>query len=182
MKFIDLVKTRKSVRKYTDRPVSRENIDICLDAARLAPSACNSQPWSFVVVDDKDTKDKLAEAASSGIYRMNTFIKTAPVIIVVITEKSKYVARLGGTIRNVKYNLIDVGIACDHLTLQAAELGLGTCYLGWFHEKSVKKILGIPNSKKLDLIISLGYPENPELKTKLREPLDNLRRYFIPGL
>ena len=73
----------------------------------------------------------------SGIYSSNKFVKTAPVLIVAITEYSVYYARLGGMLRNVKYNLIDIGIACEHLVLQAAELGLGTCWLGWFNENAL---------------------------------------------
>ena len=182
MTFIDLVKKRKSVRRYSDKPVSRAIIDQCLEAARLAPSACNSQPWSFIVVDNPDVKNDIVQQSMSGIYKMNTFVSEAPVIIAAITERSRYVARLGGLIRNVKYNLIDIGIACDHFTLQAEELGVGTCWLGWFHEKKVKKILDLPNSTHIDILISMGYPadadEDPQPKEKNRRSLDDIRRYF----
>ena len=124
MKFMDLVKKRDSVRKYSSTPVPRELIDQCLEAARLAPSACNSQPWSFIVVDDEKTKNEIVKKSMSGIYSSNKFVMTAPVIIVAITEHSTYIARMGGLLRHVKYNLIDIGIACEHLVLQAGWAGL----------------------------------------------------------
>jgi nitroreductase len=179
MKFIDLVKKRDSVREYSSKPVPREVIDQCLEAARLAPSACNSQPWYFIVVDDEKTKNKIVKKSMSGIYSPNKFVMTAPVIIVAITEHSTYIARMGGMLRNVKYNLIDIGIACEHLVLQAEELGLGTCWLGWFDESAVKKVLGLSKSTKVDVMISLGYPdENLPPKKRIRKSLDEMRHYY----
>ena len=177
MRFLELVKRRKSTRKYSSKPISREIIDRCLESACLAPSACNSQPWSFIVIDDEQLRNAVNEAAFSGVYSMNSFVNQAPVLIVVITERPGYMARLGGYFRGVQYSLIDIGIACEHLILQAEEEGIGTCWLGWFNEKAVKKILRIPKDKKLDVIISMGYPESGEVKDKKRKPLDEIRRF-----
>ncbi len=178
MSFLTWVKKRKSIRKYSSRPVPREMIDSCLEAARLAPSACNSQPWSFIVVDDEKIKNEIVKKALSGIYKMNDFVREAPTLIVVLTEHSAYIARMGGQLRHVKYSLIDIGIACEHLILRAVELGLGTCWLGWFNEKAVKKVLGLPKSKKIDVMISLGYPEVADGKDKKRKSLKKTRRYL----
>ncbi len=153
-------------------------IDSCLEAARLAPSACNSQPWSFIVVDDEKIKNEIVKKALSGIYKMNDFVREASTLIVVLTEHSTYIARMGGQLRHVKYSLIDIGIACEHLILRAVELGLGTCWLGWFNEKAVKKVLGLPKSKKIDVMISLGYPEGADGKDKKRKSLIKTRRYL----
>ena len=119
MTFLELVKRRKSTRKYSSKPVPREVIDRSIEAARLAPSACNSQPWSFIVVDDENLKNRLLDKAFSGAHSMNSFIRNAPVLIVVVTERSTYVARLGGYLKGVQYCLIDIGLACAHLKLQA---------------------------------------------------------------
>lgn len=178
MIFLELAKKRRSVRKYLSKPVSREIIDRCLEAARLAPSACNSQPWSFMVADNEKDKNELAEAAFSGVYSINAFAKKAPVLVVVITEQSSYIAKLGGYFKGVRYNLIDIGIACEHLILQAEEEGVGTCWLGWFNEKAAKKVLGLPDDKKVDIIISMGYPEDNAAREKPRKPLDEIRRYL----
>lgn len=179
MSFLELVNKRNSTRQYANKPVPRELIDTCLEAARLAPSACNSQPWSFIIIDDPVQKNEIVQQIMSGIYKNNAFAVHAPVLIVAITESSTYIARLGGMLRSVKYNLIDIGIACDHLTLQAAELGLGTCWLGWFNEKKLKKLLNLPRSTQIDVVFTLGYPEsNTEPRQKIRKPLDQMRRYF----
>ena len=179
MEFMELVKKRESTRGYSSKSVPREIIDQCLEAARLAPSACNSQPWSFIVVDDETKKNEIVKKSMSGIYSSNAFVKTAPVIIAAVTENSTYIARMGGMLRNVKYNLIDLGIACEHIALQAAELGLGTCWLGWFNEKALKNVLDLPKSAKVDVALCLGYPEGalPPRK-KIRKPLDKIRRYY----
>lgn len=180
MTFLELVKKRRSTRKYSVKPVPRKAIDRCLEAARLAPSACNSQPWHFIVIDDEELKSALAEKAFSGIYSMNSFAKEAPVLIVVVTERSNYIARLGGYSKGIQYSLIDIGIVCEHLVLQAEEEGLGTCWLGWFNEKEVKKLLGLSKEKKIDVIISMGYPEGKEVRDKVRRSLDAIREFKIP--
>jgi len=178
MNFIELAKNRKSTRKYSSKTVPREIIDKCLEAARLAPSACNSQPWYFIVVDDEEVRNEIVKKALSGIYSSNSFVKNAPVIIVVITERSNYASMLGGLFRNIKYSLIDIGIACDHFILQAEELGVGTCWLGWFNEKAVKKVLSLPRSARIDIMISMGYPEKVSDKGKTRKSLDEIRRFY----
>ncbi len=173
MAFFDLVKHRKSVRDFLDRPVERKRIMMCLEAARLAPSACNSQPWRFIVVDDKQLKNKLCDAAFSGIYSVNAFCKMAPVLVVVISEKSKFLARIGGMFRGTKYYLIDIGIAIEHFVLQAEDLDLGTCWIGWFNEGAIKPILNIPQREKIDILIALGYYDREKLGSEHgREPID----------
>ncbi len=178
MNFMTLAERRYSCRAYDTRPVDRDLINRCLEAARLAPSACNSQPWSFVVVDEPPLRDQVASAAFSGLYRMNRFACKAPVLIVVMTERSRYAARLGGQFRGVQYSLMDVGIACDHLTLQAEELGLGTCWLGWFSEKGVKRALSLPKTSRIDVVISMGHPtEGNPRRPKKRKSIEEIVRY-----
>ncbi|MCK5683693.1 nitroreductase family protein [bacterium] len=179
MSFIDLIKKRYSLRKYSKKSVPRVYIERCIEAARLAPSACNSQPWEFIVIDFKKLKDKLTKAAFSGIYKMNTFAKDAPVIIVVITKGSGTHATLGGLVQRTSFNLIDVGIAVEHLCIQASEDNLGTCMLGWFNGKAVKRVLNLPKSTRIDLLISMGYPQDEKVPDKKRESLDTVFRYNI---
>ena len=174
--FLELVNKRASVRRYLDREIPKEDIERCLEAARLAPSACNSQPWRFVVVNDKALKDALSRAAFSGIYDMNAFAGAAPVIIAIVSEKSSFFARIGGQFRGTRYYLIDIGIACEHLALAAAEHGIGSCIIGWFNERAVKKLLGVPRDRKVDLLVSLGYADG-EPREKSRRPLDDVRSY-----
>ena len=178
MALLDVIKHRKSVRHFLDRPVEREKIMMCLEAARLAPSACNSQPWKFIVVDDGQLNNRLCAAAFSGIYSMNSFCRTAPVIVVIVSEKSKFLARIGGMFRGTKYYLIDIGIAIEHFVLQAEDLCLGTCWIGWFNEGMVKTVLNIPQDKKIDIIIALGYYNRTKLGPKhSREPIEKMASF-----
>ena len=178
MTLLDLIKRRKSIRDFLDRPVEREKIMMCLEAARLAPSACNSQPWRFIIVDDMQLKNKLCQATFSGIYSINSFCKKAPVIVVVISEKSRFLARIGGMFRGTKYYLIDIGIAIEHFVLQAEDLGLGTCWIGWFDESAVKSILNIPRRKKIDILIALGYYDREKVRSgRGREPIGEIASF-----
>jgi nitroreductase len=124
MNFIDLVKQRYSCRKYLPLPVEEEKILQCIESARLAPSACNAQPWKFVVVNDINIKEQLVEKATAGIYKFSKkVLSQAPVIIVVVADVSSFLSKAGSLIRDTKFYLIDIGIACEHLVLQATELG-----------------------------------------------------------
>ena len=177
MDFQTLIKRRQSDRKYdASRKVDRELILQCLEAARLAPSACNSQPWHFVVVDDPELLPQMADAAAG--MGMNKFAAQAPVILAVVLEKMNFTARIGSVIKDKEYRLLDVGIAVEHFCLQAAELGLGTCILGWFNEKKVAKIIGV-NNHRIPLLITLGYSEAPtrEKSRKAMEAMASWNRY-----
>ncbi|HDQ93504.1 MAG TPA: nitroreductase, partial [Synergistetes bacterium] len=114
MYFLELAGKRRSVRNFLPDPVPREAIERCLEAARLAPSACNSQPWKFLVTDDPETSSRVADAAFSGLYSMNTFARKAPVHVIVLRENAKPAARFGGFFRGVDFTLVDIGIACEH--------------------------------------------------------------------
>ena len=177
--FPEIVKRRYSVRDFAPTPVERDKIGICLEAARLAPSACNSQPWKFIVIDEPARKDEICDQIFTGPYKMNIFAKKAPVLVAVVTEKSALIARAGGFFRNTRYSLIDIGIAVEHFVLQAAELGLGTCWMGWFNEKALVRGLGLPRSTKIDIVFPLGYPAAPPPEKK-RKSLEEIAEYY-PG-
>jgi len=181
MKFLDLVKTRQSVRGYLSKEVEREKIERCLEAARLAPSASNSQPWSFIVIDDPKLKEAVAKETFSQLISFNRFSLQAPVLIVLISERSGLLIKVAESIKDKQFSLIDIGIAAEHLCLQATEEGLGTCMLGWFNEKGVKKLLNIPPSKRVELIITVGYPESTIVRPKKRKPMNQIRSYNSYG-
>ena len=175
--FLELIKKRRSVRRYLERPVDREKIEQCLEAARLAPSACNAQPWRFIVIDRPELKDRVGTAAFSGVYSSNAFARKAPVLILALISRQKLLPRIAGRIQDKYYPLIDLGIAVEHLILQATELGLGTCWLGWFNSRAVKKILKIGRTEKPVAFISLGYPEKEREGTSSRKPLSEIREF-----
>ena len=176
MNFPELVKTRQSVRKYTNQAVEREKIERCIEAVRLAPSACNSQPWKFIIVDDTELKDRIAKETYNTVVAFNKFVKEAPVIAVIVMEKPTMISQIGGRIKDKDFYLIDIGIAAEHFCLQAAEEGLGTCMLGWFNEKKIAEILHIPKSKRIGLLITLGYSEST-LREKIRKSTVDILNY-----
>lgn len=178
MKFLDLVNTRQSVRKYTSKPVEKEKIMRCIEAARLAPSACNSQPWKFIVIDEPELVKKVAKETYGTVIRFNKFVSQAPVLIAIVIEKPKMITQIGEAIKNKEYPLIDLGIAGEHFCLQAAEEGLGTCMIGWFNAKPIKKLLHIPEKKNIGFLISVGYPpEGYRLRKKIRKSVNEMTSF-----
>jgi nitroreductase len=178
MALIDLIRHRRSVRHFLDKPVEREKLMLCLEAARLAPSASNSQPWKFIIVDDRELKDKLGDAAFGGIYSIMSFAKKAPVMVAVVTERAKFIVRMGDKFRGTHFALIDIGIAAEHFVLQAEELGLGTCWLGWFNEGAVKKMLNVSKDRRIDVMIALGYYDTERKRREhTREPIEEISAF-----
>jgi nitroreductase len=164
--FQKILRGRRSIRRYLPTPVEPEKLRACLEAARMAPSAHNAQPWRFIVVDDPELKNRLASVAFSGIYSGSKFAAQAPIIIVLLVKRGLVAHHLGGRFQNVHYHLIDMGIAGEHIVLQAEELGLATCWMGWFNYRWVRKALKIPRKFKVVAMMPVGYAE----KRPTREP------------
>jgi nitroreductase len=145
------IRERYSVRKFQSKEVPEQLLRKILEAARLAPSAANRQRWKFVVVRDPKRRKELARAAAG-----QTFVGEAPVVIAAVSLDPEYVMRCG-----VPEYAVDLAIAVDHMTLQAVELGLGTCWIGAFSQEEVKRILGVPDEYKVVALLPLGYPAVP---------------------
>ena len=158
MELTHVISTRHSIRKYQDKPVEREKITACLEAARLAPSACNSQPWHFIVIDDPQVKENFCKEAFSGVYAITQWAAKAPVLIAAVSDKGNFVSRIGNYFRRTEFYLVDHGIACEHLVLRAWDLGLGTCWIGWLDSNKAENFFNLPKGKKIEHLIALGYP------------------------
>ena len=171
MEFSELILKRQSDRRYAPKPVAREHILKCLEAARMAPSACNSQPWKFIVVDDRSKLIQISEAAIG--LGMNKFTVQVPVLVAVVQENMNLEAKAGAVVKDKDYSMMDLGMAVENFCLQAAELGLGTCIMGWFDEKKVKDVLGVPRSRRVQLLISLGHPDGPT-RNKVRKTIEDI--------
>lgn len=168
MKVLDVIQKRRSVRKYKKDPIPEKAFMRVLEAARLAPSGKNFQPWKFIIVKDKALKEKLAQA-SAGQF----FMAEAPIIIIGCGFPDNCYAHMG---RYMKSWSVDVTIALDHLMLQAQEEGLGTCWIGSFEEEEVKAILNIPENVKVLALTPLGYPDEiPRFRG--RKNLDEIISY-----
>ncbi len=185
MNFYDIVKKRRSVRKFSDRPVERELILKCIESARLSPSACNSQNWKFIVVDSNPDKKELAQIACSGIYTEkagpNSFLYQAPVIVAIVNLNNNFTSSIGAFIKGTDYSLINIGIAGEHFVLQAEELGLGTCWVGWFNEKRVKKFLNVPKKYSIPCLIALGYPAETKIADNYCRKRKSLKEIYSYG-
>jgi len=164
--IIPAIIKRRSIRAYKDTPVEEEKVLRLLEAARLAPSAKNFQEWQFIVVRDRDTRKALARAA-----RNQMFVAEAPVVIVACAVSPGYEMTCGHPAF-----LIDLAIAGEHICLQAAEDGLGTCWIGAFYQDRVKKILGIPDDVSVVALIPVGYPDAPPREFS-RKPLEEIVSY-----
>ncbi len=169
--FFELIKRRQSTRAYLEKPVEKEKILQCLEAARLAPSANNQQPWNFVVVDDPQLKNQVADCTAS--LGMNKFASQAPVLVVVVLDKERVISSLGGLVKDKNFCDYDVGMAVNQFCLQAAELDLDTCIMGWFKEEKIKKLLQVDKKRRIALLIALGYSEAP-VREKKRKPLEEM--------
>ncbi|WP_018526969.1 nitroreductase family protein [Alkalispirochaeta alkalica] len=181
MSFQELVQLRRSLRSYAPREVASADIQACLEAARLAPSACNSQPWHYVVVTDPPRVRALAALTRGPGGRLNGFASQAPVMVALVAERPNISARLGGFLKRKPFYLLDIGISAQHFCLQAEELGLGTCMIGWFRERATARLLGVPRSRRIPLMITLGYPGTPAGEEpaparppKKRKPLEQI--------
>lgn len=152
--------SRRSIREYESRDIEEDKLDRVLDAGRLSPSAGNRQERRFVVIRDAGTRKALAEAANDQV-----FVAQAPIVIAACSVESEYVMSCG----QLAYP-IDTAIAVDHMTLQAVEEGLGTCWIGAFDEKKVKKMLGIPDNVRVVTLLPIGYPRVVPQPTARKSP------------
>ncbi len=171
MNFIDIAKERQSCRSYdVEREVEREKIEAILEAARLAPSACNGQPYHFTVCYGE--KAKAVAKATMGMG-MNKFAAQAPVMIVISEKPYVKSAALGAKVKGNDYRSIDIGIATAYLTAEATAQGLGTCILGWLDDTKIREICGL--SEAVRLVITLGYAkEGDVLRNKKRKDMSEL--------
>jgi nitroreductase len=173
MSVLDIIRKRQSVRKYLDKPVEDEKLKLVLEAARLAPSSSNSQPWRFIAVKDKGLRSKLMHAVPLGVAAINKFIDEAPVVIVGCVTPGFFqkVSSLFGR----ENHIVDVSIAMEHMVLAAEELELGTCWIGWFDEGKVKKLLNVPKNAKVVAMLTLGYPTEGGTHATTRKPLEEIK-------
>lgn len=169
-----LFEKRQSVRSYAEQLVEKDKLMRCIEAARLAPSASNAQPWKFIIIDDPKLKNEVAALASDPITSINRFAVQSPVIVAIVRERANFMSVVGQTLKNKEFPLIDIGISTIQFCLQATAEGLGTCILGWFQEKKISRLLNIPGNKRLELLITVGYPINDVIRQKVRKETNEI--------
>ena len=175
MNFMEIAEIRQSCRSYDEaRPVEEEKLTAILEATRLAPSACNGQPYHFTVCRGQAAKEVAAATMGMG---MNKFAPQAPVCIVVSEEPYVKSAAVGARLKKNDYRSIDIGIAVAYLTAEAAAQGLSTCILGWLDDEKIRSICGL--TRPVRLVITLGYAkEGDKLRPKKRKDLSELVTYM----
>ncbi len=173
MTFDEIISSRRSVRAYDTRAVKEEDIVAMCDAARSAPSACNSQTWRFISVTDRQRIERLCDEAMRPVVR-NQWLRDAPLIVAGCSQLDIVANRIGTGITGIEYYQIDLGIAMEHMVLKATELGLGTCWVGWFKEDKVKDILDIPKRVRVSALLAVGYPKDPPPRRRSRKPLGKI--------
>lgn len=175
-KVFETIKERFSVRSYLDKPIEEEKLNLILEAARLAPSAGNSQPWHFYVVKDQEKRKALSQKMPLGLQVvMNNFIAEAPVVVVATAGPISLLHKIASFIVNKKWYFLDVAIALEHMVLTAWELGIGSCWIGWFDEKKIKKLLDIPSDQEVIALLTIGYPnEDGSPFPKHRKPREEI--------
>ena len=159
--LMSTIARRVSCRAYAHDPVPQEHLTHILEAARLAPSACNQQPWRFAVVRAREPRHRIVEQGFLPGIKM-TWALDAPVHVVIGMETSFLTHRLAASVSGVAYPWVDIGIAGEHLVLAATELGLGTCWIGWIRPRIVARLVGWPRSVKPVAVITVGYPSQTE--------------------
>ncbi len=156
--LLNLIKFRRSIRKFKDSPIEEEKLNLILESARLAPSSSNSQPWHFVVINENEVIGKLADAVPLGI-RPNSWFASVPIVIACLAKPHMIEHKLAKILAS-DYHRIDTTIAIEHMVLTATSLGIGSCWVGWFDQKKVKKILDVPRGWDVVVLLPMGYPES----------------------
>lgn len=174
MSFLDLAAHRQSVRAYQSTPVEHDKLARCIEAARIAPSSCNGQPWRFVVVDEPQLKARIAAQTTLPAHGLNRFVVSAPALVLVTLERLSRSSRFGAFVRGIPFHYVDIGCAVEHFCLQATEEGLGTCILGWVKARGIRKLLRIPRARKVVVGIAVGYPLKDEVREKKRKEFDQV--------
>ncbi len=175
MGFLEIAKNRQSCRNYDpDRTVEKEKLDTIIEAARLAPSACNGQPYLVTVCEGEKAKEVANATVSMGL---NRFAPDAPVLMVISEEPYTKTAGLGAKFKDNDYRSMDIGILAAYITAEAHEQGLSTCIIGWFDDKKIREICSL--ERPVRLVITVGYAKGGDkLRTKRRKSAEELFRFI----
>ena len=176
MDFFKLIKWRRSVRKFATHAIEREKLIQILEAARIAPSSSNRQAWHFVVIDDKKLIEQIPKQVAMGEKMAAAFLKNAPCVIAGCYTKA-LTHQLARLFKHENY-LVDVSIAMHQICLAAAALGIGSCYVGWFHTRKLKKLLEIPPHYSIAVLLALGYPAEPSTEEAIGGVPSRARKDF----
>ena len=174
--YFKLIERRESCRAYDARPVEKEKLLRCVEAARLAPSACNSQPWRYLVVTNPETLNSLRPCVQE--MGMNKFASGSPALVVVLEEHAALLERAAARFRSQNFAQIDIGLSVSQFCYAATEQGLSTCILGMLNENRIRTLFELPKDTRIRLVLCVGYAADDKLREKKRKPLEEIARFY----
>lgn len=174
MDFLELCKTRQSCRAFTGQKIEHEKLVKLVEAGRNAPSACNSQPWRFIVVENKDL---FPEIAKCGQLTGNAFTSDAGAFIIILEEHAVLMPAVRPMIEPQHFAKFDIGAAATYICLEAAQLGLGACHIGFFDREKLSQLLNLPRDQRYGGFIALGYPKDEIIREKKRKSMDDVAQF-----
>lgn len=172
----EIIKTRQSCRKYDTKPVEKEKLEKLAEAVRLAPSACNSQPYKFIIVSGEKSQNVRDAVQKLG---RNKFTNECPSFAIIVEQKASLVPAIAKVVKSQEFAPIDIGIAATHYCLTATDLGLSTCMIGWLDEDKLRKDFSIPKERRIRLVIATGYAaQDDTLREKKRKELSDIAEFI----
>jgi nitroreductase len=175
--YLELVKKRESCRDFDPaRPVEREKLERCAEAAWLAPSACNSQPWRYLIVTNPELAEKLKPMMQD--LGMNKFVDKCPAFVVVLEEPTRLKVSVSQRFKDQDFAPIDLGLSASQFCYEATEQGLSTCIIGWHNESKIKALFDIGKNSRVRLVLCVGYAATDKLREKKRKPIGDVIKYY----
>ncbi len=175
--YFDLIARRESCRNFDpNRPAEREKLQRCAEAAWIAPSACNGQPWKYLIVTNPELNEKLRPLMME--LGMNKFVKNCPAFAVVLEEATVLKVSLSQKFKDQDFAPIDVAFSASQFCYAATEQGLSTCIIGWHNEQKIRELFGLPKTTRVRLILAIGYAADETLRKKQRKPIDDVIQFY----
>ena len=175
--YFDLVKRRESCRNFDpERIVEKEKLTRCGEAAWLAPSACNGQPWKYLIVTNPELAAKLRPMMQE--LGMNKFLNACNAFAVVVQEATVLKVSASQRLKDQDFAPIDIGFSASQFCYAAAEQGLSTCVIGWHNELKIRELFGLTKTERVRLVLAVGYAKTDKLRTKQRKPIEDVVKYY----
>ena len=175
--YFDLIQRRESCRNFDpNRPVEKEKLQRCAEAAWIAPSACNGQPWHYLIVTNPELVEKLRPLMME--LNMNKFVKNCPAFAVVLEENTILKVSLSQKLKDQDFAPIDVAFSASQFCYAATEQGLSTCIIGWHNEQKVRELFQLPKTTRVRLILAIGYAASDTLREKKRKPIEDVVTFY----
>jgi nitroreductase len=174
--YFELIGKRESCRDFDARAVEKDKLVRCVEAARLAPSACNSQPWKYLVVTNPEMTEKLRPMMQD--LGMNKFVNACPAFAIVLEEPAKLKVTVSQRFKDQDFAPIDLAFSASQFCYAATEQGLSTCIIGWHNEPKIKEMFDLKKHERVRLILAVGYAKSDKLRQKKRKPLEEMSEFY----